>query len=74
MTTGYNEILVYICNSNIIIHHHYNVTGCEEPSLIRSSNPDPLTYRANDQTTELFITTNIHKIAPEGPRAGMLRA
>lgn len=36
--TGYNEIVVDICNSNIIIYFNHNVTGSEESSCNRNSN------------------------------------
>lgn len=72
--TGYNEIHVDISNSNIMIHYYDNVTGGEESSLNRNLNPEPLTGRASDQTTELVILTNIQDILLEDPRGGMLRA
>lgn len=72
--TGFNEILVDICKSNIIIHYQNNVTGGEESSFNRNANPRPLTNRASDPTTELLITDNKQDIPLERPRAGMLRA
>lgn len=48
MKTDYNEILVDICNSNIIIYYYNNVTGCEESSFNRNSNRLPPTDRASE--------------------------
>lgn len=56
MKTDYNEILVDICNSNIIIYYYNNVTGCEESSFNRNSNRLPPTDRASEtiQTIQLL--------------------
>lgn len=56
MMTDYNESLVDICNSNIIIYYYNNVTGCEEPSFNRNSNQLPPTDRASEtiQTIQLL--------------------
>lgn len=74
MTSCYNEIIVDICNSNIIIHNNNNVSGERESSLYQNSNPRPLTDGATDQTTELLMPTKIHELPLESPRAGILRA
>lgn len=66
--TDYNEILVDICNSNIIIYYYNNVIGCEESSFNRNLNRLLLTDRASDQTIQLLRYTSW------GPRTGMLRA
>lgn len=58
MMTDYNESLVDICNSNIIIYYYNNVTGCEEPSFNRNSNQLLLTDRASDQIVQLLQYTS----------------
>lgn len=58
MMTDYNEILVDICNSNIIIYYYNNVTGCEESSFNRNLNRLLLTDRASDQTIQLLRYTS----------------
>lgn len=59
MKTDYNEILVDICNSNIIIYYYNNVTGCEEPSFSRNSNQLLQTDRASDQIVQLLQYTSL---------------
>lgn len=61
MTSCYNEIIVDICNSNIIIHNNNNVSGERESSRNQNSNPWPLTDGATDQTTEPLMSTKIQK-------------
>lgn len=48
--TGYNEIVVDICNNYIIIYYYYyfNVTGSEESSFNQNSNQLILTDRASE--------------------------
>lgn len=60
MKTDYNEILVDICNSNIIMYYYNNVTGCEESSFIRNSNRFLLTDHASEtnQTIQLLQYTS----------------
>lgn len=53
MMTDYNESLVDICNSNIIIYYYNNVTGCEEPSFNRNSNQLLQTDRASSSSIPL---------------------
>lgn len=76
MTSCYNEIIVDICNSNIIIHNNNNnnIPGERESSLYQNSNPRPLTDGATDQTTELLMPTKNHELPLKSPRAGILRA
>lgn len=74
MRTGFNEILVDICKSNIIIHYQNNVTGGEKSSFNRNANPRPMTNRASDATTEPLIPDKKQDMPLEEPLVGMLRA